>query len=172
MQRSYLRWWLTLLTTFILMIIVGLPSQAAKFQQPRNQVYAVTYINATAYQTKHQLAFFNAHGHVAYVAVEDFDANGDLIVDNQATTAERRAPQLIHHYLTQPAALNHAASRQSFTVKGNHRVIIHNQLINKSITGKVAVNKHGFTISYPTSAKVPSTVQFKLAPAKYQKKQR
>lgn len=167
MQRFYSRWWLILLTVLI-SIIIGLPSRAARFQQPRNQVYSVTYINATAYQTKHQLAFFNAQGHVAYVAVEDFDANGSPIVDNQATTAERRAPQLIYHYLTQPTALNRVASRQGFIMKNNHKVIIHNQLIHKSVAGKVAVNKQGFTVSYPAGTKIPYTVQFKLAPAKYQ----
>ncbi|MFR0771408.1 hypothetical protein [Limosilactobacillus pontis] len=144
------------------------PIQAAGFHQPRNRVYQVTYINAGAYQTKHQFAIFNHRGHVVYVDVEDIDAVGNPIVDDRATTIQRQAPRRIRHYLTNHRALNHAASKTGFVIRPGQRVRIQNRLIPKATTGRIHTGAAGeFTVILPDTAKY-QTIQFKPAATKYQ----
>ncbi|MCH3921568.1 hypothetical protein [Limosilactobacillus sp.] len=160
------------ITIIITELVIAGHGQAATLKQPRSQTYQVTYINANAYQTKHQYALFNRAGRVAYVNVEDFDQSGNPFVDSKATKEQARAPQLLQRYVSSATALNRVATQRGFQVRANHRVRIHNQLITQSATGKVSqVTSTGFTITYPTKSKVPyATVQFKLAPDKYQVK--
>lgn len=142
--------------------------QAAHFRQPRNRVYQVTYINAGAYQTRHQFALFNNRGQVAYVDVEDIDASGNPIVDDQATATERQAPRCIQRYLTNRRALNRAASRHGFVVRPGQRVRLQNRLIPRATTGRVQTGAAGeFTITLPNKARY-QTIQFKPAASKYQ----
>lgn len=164
----HLRKFILILTAVIGGIIVGSRAQAAaSFRQPHNRVYQVTYINAGAYQTKYQFAFFNAQGHVVYVDAEDIDATGNPIVDNQATATEREAPHRIHHYLTSRQALNRAASKTGFVVRPGQRVRIQNRLITRATTGRVQTGSAGeFTITLPNKAKY-QTIQFKPVPTKY-----
>lgn len=89
----YLKKILLILTATIIGIAITNQVNAANnFHQPKNTVYQVTYINAGAYQTRHQFAIFNSQGHVIYIDVEDIDESGTPIVDDQATTTQRRAP--------------------------------------------------------------------------------
>lgn len=160
----------------ILAVVTGLAiaghGQAATLKQPRSQTYQVTYINANAYQTKHQYALFNRAGRVTYVNVEDFDQSGSPFVDSQASKEQARAPHLLQRYVSSATALNRVATQRGFQVWAHNRVRIHNQLITQAATGKVSqVTSTGFTVTYPTKSKVPyATVQFKLAPDKYQVK--
>lgn len=156
------------LTAMVVGAIVSGRAHAASFTPPKNEAYQVTYINPGAYQTKHQFAIFNGRGHVIYVPVEDFAAGGKPIVDDQATTAEQRAPRLIHRYLTNRRARNQAASQTSFLVRPNQRVQIQSQIVPRPTTGKVKAGPGGgFTITMPAKCKY-QTVQFKPAPSKYQ----
>ncbi len=164
----YLSKFLLTLMAVIIGFAVGGRVQAARFRQPRNRVYQVTYINAGAYQTRHQFALFNNRGRVTYVDVEDIDAAGNPIVDDQATATERQAPQRLHRYLTNRRALDRAASKHGFVVRPGQRVQIQNRLITKATTGRVQSGSAGeFTIALPSKAKY-QTIQFKPAAAKYQ----
>lgn len=156
------------LAAMVVGAIVSGRAYAATFTPPKNQAYQVTYINPGAYQTKHQFAIFNGRGHVIYVPVEDFAAGGKPIVDDQATTAERQAPRLIHRYLTNRRARNQAASQTGFIVRPNQRVQIKSPIVPQPTTGKVKTGPDGgFTITMPAKCKY-QTVQFKPAPSKYQ----
>lgn len=163
-----LRTILLILVTAIIGTVISCQGQAARFPQPRNQVYQVTYINAGAYQTKRQYAIFNARGHVVYVDVEDIDAHGNPVVDSQATVIQRQASRRIHRYLTDRRALNQAASGSGFVVQPGQRVRIQNRLITRPTTGRIKVGAAGeFTVTLATKAKY-QTIQFKPAPVKYQ----
>ena len=161
---------LLMITAMITGLLFAGHGQAATLKQPRNQTYQVTYINANAYQTKHQYALFNRAGRVAYVNVEDFDQSGNPLVDSEASKEQARAPQLLQRYVSSTATLNRVTTQRGFQVRANHRVRIHNQLVTQPASGKVSqVTSTGFTVTYPTKSKVPyATVQFKLAPDKYQ----
>lgn len=140
------------------------------FKQPKNTVYQVTYINAGAYQTRHQFAIFNSRGRVVYIDVEDIDENGTPIVDDQATATQRQASQLLHRYLNNRQARNSAAKSTGFVVRPHQYVRIQNHLIPDAVTGKVNSESTGaFTITLPAGAKY-QTIQFKPASSQYQLK--
>lgn len=167
----YLKKILLILTATIIGIAITNQVNAANnFHQPKNTVYQVTYINAGAYQTRHQFAIFNSQGHVIYIDVEDIDESGTPIVDDQATTTQRRAPQLLHRYLNNRQARNRAAKSTGFVVRLHQYVRIQNHLIPDAVTGKVNSESTGaFTITLPAEAKY-QTIQFKPASARYQLK--
>lgn len=159
---------LILIAAIIGTMVSNRATAAANFNQPKNTVYQVTYINAGAYQTRHQFAIFNFRGHVVYIDVEDIDENGTPIVDDQATAIQQQAPRLLHRYLTNRQALNRATKRTGFVVRPHQHVRIQNCLIPDAVTGKVSSESAGeFTITLPAGSKY-QTIQFKPASVQYQ----
>lgn len=157
------------------MIIAGLmvwqqPIHAMKQSDLNNRVYLVTMINANAYRTDHQFAFFAKNGQATYVNVEDTDKNGNPVVDSKASKEEQAAPETIRHLLNRPRYLRKQAKANVFTLKSHHRFVINNGKVHASPAGKLAAGAKpdDFTVTYNSSKQPYTSVHFKLAPKSYQ----
>ena len=147
-------------------------SQAATLKQSdlNNHVYIVTMINANAYRTDHQYAFFDQHGQATYVNVEDIDDHGNPVVNAHANQEEQASPEMIRHLLNRPRFLNRQVKKNVFVVQKNHHMRINNGKLKPRPTGKIAGNASAqeFTVTYTGNAQKYTSVQFKLAPKTYQ----
>ena len=163
---------------FILVVICALigistwhgQAEAMKQSDLNNHVYIVTMINANAYRTEHQYAFFDQHGRATYVNVEDIDSHSNPVVDAHANKEEQAAPEKIRHLLNRPRYLNRQAKKNVFTIQHNNKMRINNGKLQPKPAGKLDdhANPHDFTVTYSDNAQKYTSVQFKLAPKAYQ----
>lgn len=135
-----------------------------------NQVYIVSYLNSNALRTAYQYVFFTPSGKVTAVTVEDVDANGQPVVDDDATADEKQAPAKINQLLTHRAYLNKKAKSGLVKINSKDKIELSlNGLKNKPY-GKIKKggSTKDFVVEYLDGKQKYTSVHFKRAPAKYQ----
>lgn len=143
---------------------------AMKQQDLNNHVYIVTMINANAYRTEYQYAFFDQHGRAAYVNVEGIDEHGNPVVDDHASREEQAAPETIRHFLNRPRYLQRQAKKNVFTLEGKNKMRINNGKLKAKPAGQLDdhADPQHFTVSYTGNKQKYTSVQFKRAPQAFQ----